>query len=142
MAAALATAFTLAIILFFDWVPTPLNRNIAHSTPRDRLIGDVIHLVTGALVVAANHAHWRWVILAGAIWYTFVLVTAILNWWVPWVTGVARGEITPDQYEREYAANLRVLPRLPRSTLIPDVQHTIIHVAVLITAILNWTSAT
>jgi hypothetical protein len=80
MAAALAIALTVVVILFFDRVPTPLNRNIAFSTRRDRLAGGVVHTLTGAVFVAANLGGWRWVMLAGAIWYSFVLVTCILRW--------------------------------------------------------------
>ena len=96
--AAITTVVAVAIILFFDWVPTPLNRNIAYSSTRARLPGSMIHIVLGAVVVVANLLHWRWVVLAGAIWYTFVLGTAILNWWVPWLTGITRGEISTETY--------------------------------------------
>ena len=68
------------------------------------------------------------------------MVTAVLNWWVPWLSGIAVGEITPGVYQREYARNLTVLPSLGRSVIVPDVQHTLIHVAVLIACAACFTS--
>ncbi len=139
--AAAAVGLAVALILFFDWVHTPLNRNIEGASTRDRLIGDVIHVTIGAVIVTANLLVWRWITIGGAVWYTFVLGTAILNWWVPWLSGFTRGEITPDVYERDYARNLTVLPDLGRSVIVPDVQHALIHLAVLAACIACWVSA-
>ena len=41
--AELAVALAVGLIVFFDWVPTPLNRNIRDAPVRDRLIGDLVH---------------------------------------------------------------------------------------------------
>ena len=48
------------------------------------------------------------------------------------------GRITAEAYEREYAQNVRVLPRLGRSPIVPDVQHTLIHLAVLAAGVSCW----
>jgi hypothetical protein len=133
-----AVVVAVGLIVFFDWVPTPLNRNIRGAAARDRLIGDLVHVPIGVLVVISIQQGWRWVVLAGAIWYSIVLVIGIVNWWVPWLTGVTRGEITEEAYEREYAHNVTVLPRLGRSRIVPDVQHTLIHLAVLAAAVGCW----
>ena len=134
----LAVAVTVGLIVFFDWVPTPLNRNIRAASKRDRLVGNLIHVPIGVLVVTGLQLRWRWVVLAGAIWYSIVLVSAILNWWLPWLTGIVRGEITEESYEREYAQNVTVLPRLGRGPIVPDLQHMLIHLAVLAACILCW----
>lgn len=136
--AELAVALAVGLIVFFDWVPTPLNRNIKKARVRDRLIGDLIHVPAGALVVTALQLSWRWVVLAGAIWYSIVLISGIVNWWIPWLTGVRRGEITEELYERDYANNTTVLPRLGHSPIVPDVQHTLIHLAVLAACLSCW----
>jgi hypothetical protein len=136
--AGLAVALAVGLIVFFDWVPTPLNRNIQGASVRDRLIGDLVHVPVGVLVIIALQQGWRWVVLAGAIWYSIVLIIGIVNWWVPWLTGVRRGEITEEAYEREYARNVTVLPRLGRSPIVPDVQHTLIHLAVLAAGVSCW----
>ena len=67
----LAVAVAVGLIVFFDWVPTPLNRNIRVAAVRDRLIGDLVHGPIGVLVVIAIQQRWRWV----------VLVLGIVNWW-------------------------------------------------------------
>ena len=48
------------------------------------------------------------------------------------------GEITEEAYEREYAHNVTVLPRFGRSPIVPDVQHTLIHLAVLAAGVSCW----
>jgi len=128
------------MLVFFDWVGTPLNRNIGQATVRDRLIGDVIHVPVGLLVLVALHQQRRWVVLAGAIWCSVVLLVGIVNWWVPWLTGVRWREITEETYQREYAGNVTMLPRLTRSSIRPDVQHILIHVAVLAASVTSWVS--
>jgi hypothetical protein len=135
LVAGVVVALTVVIVVFFDWVPTPLNRNIAGVGVPERLPSTLVHAVVGVFLAVAAFLSWRWVVLAGAIWYTVVLIVAVLNWWVPWVTGHARGEISPDDWRTEYSRNVRVLPALRRSTIIPDVQHTLIHVAVLASAV-------
>jgi len=94
------------LLVFPDWVPTPLNRNIRQATVRDRLIRKVIYVPVGLLVLVA--AHQRWVVLAGAIWLSVVLLVGIVNWWV----------------HRQYAGNVTVLPWVTRSSVRPDLQHT------------------
>jgi hypothetical protein len=138
--AAMSAGLATIVIIFFDWVPTPLNRNIVAASARDRRIGGLIHVTAGIVIVAANLLNWRWIVLAGAVWYSFVLVTALLNWWVPWLTGITVGEIKPDVYQQDYARNVRVLPRLGRSPIVPDVQHTLIHLAVLLACVSGWVS--
>ena len=133
-----AVGLAVGLMVFFDWVPTPLNRNINAASVRDRLVGNLIHVPIGALVVTGLQLQWRWVVLAGAIWYSVVLVTAFLNWWLPWLTGITRGEITEESYEREYAQNVTVLPRLGRGPIVPDLQHMLIHLAVLMACVLCW----
>ena len=136
--AELSLALAVGLIVFFDWVPTPLNRNIRGAPVRDRLIGNLIHVPIGVLVVVALNRGWRWVVLAGAIWYSIVLITAIVNWWLPWLAGLRVGEITAEAYEREYADNVTILPRLGRSPIVPDLQHTLIHLAVLAACVSCW----
>jgi hypothetical protein len=128
----------VGLILFFDWVPTTLNRNIASASVRDRLVGDLIHVPIGALVVVALLHQWRWMVFAGAIWFSFVLVMGIVNWWLPWLSGITVGEITVEVYNRQYVDNVRVLPQLGRSPIVPDVQHTLIHLAVLAASLSCW----
>jgi hypothetical protein len=136
--AALAIIVATGMIIFMDWVPTPLNRNIAGMTARERMPSTVIHGSLGVLFVSANLLEWTWVILVGALWYTVVLAQAIRNWWLAYVFEVYSGEITPDEYRLHYAANVRVLPRIGDHPVVPDLQHILIHLSVLAAAVLSW----
>lgn len=138
--AAIAILVMVAVIAFMDWVPTPLNRNIQGMSVRERLPGNLIHSTLGLLFAIANLLVWRWIILLGAVWYCVVLFAAIRNWWIAYFTGVHQGEITPEIYSQHYAQNLRVLPRFRDHPVIPDVQHMLIHLTVLIAVVLSWWS--
>jgi hypothetical protein len=138
--AAAAIALATALIVAMDWLPTPLNRNISGMPASARLPSTAIHGSIGILLVLANLLRWKWVVLAGALWYTLVLVQGIRNWWVAYLLGVHAGEITPEEYRAHYAENVRFLPRIGDHPVIPDVQHTLIHLSVLAASALSWTA--
>jgi hypothetical protein len=69
-----------------------------------------------------------------------VTVAALNNWWVPYFSGAASGEVTPETYEAEYSGNLRLLPPVSDHPVVPDVQHTLIHLGLLTSAVLSWTA--
>jgi hypothetical protein len=138
--AAIAIALETCLIIFMDWVPTPLNRNISGMTTRERIPSSAIHGILGVLFVSANLLQWRWVVLVGALWYTAVLAQAIRNWWLAYLFGIHSGEITPDNYRQHYSQNVRFLPRIANHPVVPDVQHVLIHLAVLGAAVLSWMS--
>ena len=133
-----AVGSTVAVIVFMDWVPTPLNRNIAHTTAAERLPGTLIHGLTGTGVFVAILLGRRWPIVAGAVWYSVVLVSAIANWWVPYLFGVYPGEISLDSYLEEYRDNVTVLPSFRGHPVVPDVQHMLIHAGLLLSCVLSW----
>ena len=134
----LSVATTVVLIVLMDWLPTPLNQNILRTAPAERLPGTLIHASMGVGIFIANLLGRRWLILAGGVWYSIVLVSAILNWWVPYVFGVYPGEIALDTFLQEYSANTTVLPRLFGHPVVPDVQHTLIHLSVLLSCALSW----
>jgi hypothetical protein len=138
--AAAAIALATGLIIVMDWVPTPLNRNISGMTFRERIPSTAIHGLLGVVLVSANLAEWTWAVLAGAVWYSLVLAQGIRNWWVAYLFGIHSGEITPENYRAHYSANLRVLPRIGDHPVVPDVQHTLIHLCLLLAAVLCWRS--
>jgi hypothetical protein len=139
--AALAIGLTVALTVFMDWVPTPLNRDILVTSPRQRLPGTVLHTLLGALFVAANLLEVRLLIGLGAAWYTVALVAAVRTWWQPYITGVTRGELDADTYDRLYARNVRVLPRIRDHAIVPDLQHMLIHATLALATVLSWASS-
>ncbi|NHA66858.1 hypothetical protein [Phycicoccus flavus] len=141
VAAASSVAVTTALILVMDWVPTGLNRNIAGMDVRERIPGSVVHAVTGLAFVTANLLAWWWAAALAGVWYTVVLVQAVRNWWVPYLVGSPYAEVTPEDFRTHYAANPSVLPPVRDHVVVPDVQHLLIHTAVLVTAVLSWLSA-
>lgn len=134
----LSVAVTVVVIVLMDWLPTPLNQNILRTAPAERLPGTLIHASMGVGIFVANLAGRRWLIFAGGVWYSIVLVSAILNWWVPYLFGIYPGEIALDTYLEEYSANLTLLPRLFGNPVVPDVQHSLIHLSVLLSCSLSW----
>lgn len=138
--AAISILAMVVVTVFMDWVPTALNRNIRGMTVRERLRSTIIHSTVGLLLVAANIFGFRWGILLGALWYSIVLLAAIRNWWIPYFFGIHQGEITPELFARHYAQNVIVLPRFNDNPVIPDVQHMLIHLAVVCAAVLSWSS--
>ena len=137
-AAVVSVAATVGVIVFMDWIPTPLNQNILQTAPTQRLPSTLIHASVGAFVLVANAIGRRWLIFAGAVWYSIVLGSAVLNWWVPYVFGIYPGEISIDTFVQEYSQNLRVLPPIPGHPVVPDVQHTLIHLGVLLSCGFSW----
>ena len=137
-AALIAVAATVAFLVVMDWVPTPLNRNIAVSTPAERLPGTLIHGLVGIGVCASLLLGRRRPIFAGAIWYSAVLVSALANWWMPYLLGIYPGEIRPATYQREYGDNLTVLPPILDHPVIPDLQHSLLHLGLLLSCLLCW----
>jgi hypothetical protein len=136
--AAIAIVVETSLIIFMDWVPTSLNRNISGMTSKERIPSSAIHGTLGVLFISANLMHWTWVVLVGAIWYSVVLAQAIRNWWLAYLFGIYSGEITPDTYQQHYSRNVSVLPRVGDHPVVPDVQHMLIHLSVLAAAVLSW----
>ncbi|QZQ55594.1 hypothetical protein KZI27_01610 [Curtobacterium sp. TC1] len=137
-AAVVAIATTTTFMVLMDWLPTPLNRNIDHSAPHDRLPSTVIHGAAGIVMASCVARRSRWPKLAAAVWFSSVTVAALNNWWVPYFSGAASGEVTPETYEAEYSGNLRLLPPVSDHPVVPDVQHTLIHLGLLTSAVLSW----
>lgn len=140
LAAAAAILLMVMIVLVMDWVPTELNRNLRGMSLRERLPSTIIHSTLGLLFAGGNLADIRWLILAGAFWYSVVSVAAVRNWWIPYAFGLHWGEITPEIYRQHYAGNLRVLPRFRNHPVIPDLQHMLIHLSLFTATALSWRS--
>ncbi|KAI8899785.1 hypothetical protein BC833DRAFT_584281 [Globomyces pollinis-pini] len=124
--------------VFFDWIPTKLNRNIETMTVKERLPSTVIHGSLGLFFSIVHALNWKWVVFVGSIWYSFILVMAVINWWIPYFFGIHYGEITVEDYDNHYANNLIILPRIGNNPIVPDVQHTLIHLTVLIAVVCSW----
>jgi hypothetical protein len=130
-AAIAVVALTGAFIVAMDWLPTPLNRNIAHVDAAQRLPGTLIHGLACAAVCLVLARGPRWAQRMAPVWFAAVLASAVLNWWVPYVAGSYPGEIDPRTFTDEYAANLSLLPMWAGHPVVPDVQHTLIHALLL-----------
>jgi hypothetical protein len=135
--AAVVVGLTGAVIVAMDWVPTPLNRNIEHGDAAERIPGTLIHGVACVLACLALARGPRWAQRLVPAWFTLVLASAVLNWWVPYLLGRYPGEIDPQTFEQEYATNLSFLPAVADHPVVPDVQHTLIHALVLASAVLS-----
>ena len=135
------TVLTL-VILAMDWVPTPLNKNIRQMSVSDRLPGTLAHSLMCLAFGVANLFGARWAIAAGGVWFSMVFAVAVLNWWLPYFFGVAKGEITPENFRSRYAANTSILPPIRGRVIIPDLQHILIHTAIVLASLSSWWSFT
>jgi len=138
--AAISIVVMVVVIVFMDWVPTPLNYNIKRMSVRERLPGSLIHSTIGLIFAVLNLLALKWFILVGALWFSVVLFSAIQNWWLAYFGGIYRGEITPEIYAQHYAHNVTILPKFNGNPVVPDVQHMLIHLAVLSASLLSWVS--
>ena len=138
--AAFSIVVMVVVIVWMDWVPTALNRNIQRMSVGERLPGTVIHSFVGVLFALLNIFIFKWGVLVGALWFSVVLFTAIRNWWFAYLGGIYWGEINPKVYAHYYAENVTLLPRFKQRPVIPDVQHMLIHATVLAAVVLSWAS--
>ncbi|KAF0689013.1 Aste57867_19489 [Aphanomyces stellatus] len=137
-AAAASIVFTTALTLAFDWIPTSLNRNILYSSTQDRLLSSLVHGTLGVILATSLFFHLHWAALISATWFTIILVSAAVNWWLPYVFGVYWGEITVETYMIEFSDNLTLLAPLHKdNVIVPDVQHTLLHTS----AVLSLTTS-
>jgi hypothetical protein len=139
--AAIAIGLATASIMVMDWVPGPLNRNIAFSAARERLPGSLIHVTIGVVLAPACWIGFEPTLVVAAIWYGIVLTLAVRNWWVPYFLDRYPGEITPEVYATQYRRNLVVLPAFRGYPVIPDVQHMVIHALIASASILSLVAA-
>jgi hypothetical protein len=70
-------ALTGAVIVAMDWVPTPLNRNIAHTPPAERIPGTLVHGVACVLACLALARGPRWA--QHTLIHALVLASAALS---------------------------------------------------------------
>lgn len=137
VAAIVVVALTGVVIVAMDWIPTPLNRNIGCVDAAQRIPGTLIHGTACVLAGLALARGPRWARLVVPAWFALVLTSAVLNWWVPYLAGVYPGEIDPRIFAREYADNLSFLPTWAGHPVVPDAQHTLIHVLLLLSVALS-----
>lgn len=79
--------------------------------------------------------------VSGIIW-TLILVGAVLNWWIPYVTGheiynMSNNETWVQMYERIFSKTTQILPAI-RHNPRPNLEHVILHVLILCTSISLW----
>lgn len=79
--------------------------------------------------------------VGGAIW-TLVIVGAILNWWLPYLTGIAvykmpNNETWSQVYERIFSKTITILPRIKNNPR-PNLEHMILHILILSSAIVSF----
>jgi hypothetical protein len=132
LASILAISATTLSIVMMDWLETPLNQNIKYQKPTERLPSTVIHTSVGLLSIFFSYRQEKFLVLFSAVWYSFILLSAIRNWWIPYIYGIVDGEISVEEYKEIYSKNYTILPSLGHP-IIPDVQHMYIHLGLLLT---------
>ena len=128
----------VSLLIFFDWVPTSLKRNILLISPKDRLPNTLIHGILGIIFFLGQFYHIFVLQILCALWYSILLATVITNWWIPYLLNRHPGTISPDVFRELYSKNLTILPNIRNHPIVPGLQHILIHVSILLTVIESW----
>ncbi len=82
----------------------------------------------------------RWLMVCGAIWFSILLLLEINNWWVPYLFGIFKNEVSKGLFQEHYAKNYSFLPPIKDHVVIPDAQHVVMETMTLAVIILSWTT--
>ncbi len=82
--------------------------------------------------------------VGGFVW-TLIMVGAILNWWLPYMTGREFYKMSNDEtwvqiYERIFSETIHILPHIKNNPR-PNLEHIILHLLILGSSILSWVYA-
>ncbi|ANY69022.1 hypothetical protein BBD42_22950 [Paenibacillus sp. BIHB 4019] len=123
----------------FDFYPF---NGIRHYSAKERRNEALINGIVMAVPVMLTFARTPlWIGIGGLIW-TLVLVGAILNWWLPYVSGVTvykmpNNETWQQVYDRIFSKTIILLPSIKNNPR-PNLEHIILHVLILSSAITAW----
>ncbi len=138
---AIAILIHCAYILAMDWIHLPgWNDNITLDALRPRAISSLWHGTMGLLFAMAQLSSILWLRICGAVWFSILLLLEINNWWVPYLLGIFKSEISKEIFRKHYASNYTFLPPRKDHTIIPDAQHVVMQMMTLLVAALSWVS--
>jgi len=124
-----------AYIVGMDWLPLGRWNGEAKVVPAElRVKSSLWHGSLAVLFVTALVLRIRWLVGVGAVWYLLLFAIEMNNWWVPYLFGVNRGEVTPE-LQRAHAGNIRFLPRIKDRPVIPDAQHVLMQIITILTVV-------
>jgi hypothetical protein len=127
-------------IVGMDWLPLGRWNGEARVVPAKlRAKSSLWHGSLAVLFLIAFVLRVRWLIGVGAIWYLLLLAIELNNWWVPYLFGVNRGEVTPEM-QKAHANNIRFLPRIKDRPAIPDAQHVLMQLITISTVVVMTVS--
>lgn len=127
------------ITTLFDFFPF---NGVRHYTINERqkeaLINGIIMIIAIIFSALSNLIP---LFIAPLIW-TIILVGAIFNWWVPYLTGkeiikFSQNETWFDIYDRNFKDTILIMPKIKNHPR-PNLEHVILHTFILISACCTW----
>jgi|GEM_PF-1565976 len=113
-----------------------------HYSVRERRIEAFVNGIIMCIAIVLSITQTPlWIGISGVIW-TIIMVGAVLNWWIPYLTGreiypMSSTETWEQMYERIFANTMQVLPVI-RNHPRPNLEHVILHVLISSAAISLW----
>lgn len=122
----------------------PFN-GVRHYSVKERRNEALINGIIMVIPIMLTFTRLPILIGIGGLLWTLVVVGAILSWWLPYFTGVAvykmpNNETWPQVYERIFSKTITILPRIKNNPR-PNLEHMILHVLILSSAITMWAYA-
>jgi len=113
-----------------------------HYVVKERRIEALVNgIIMGIAIVLSITQIPLWIGISGVIW-TLIMVGAVLNWWIPYLTGrevyqMSSTETWGQMYERIFANTMQILPAI-RNYPRPNLEHVILHVLIISSVISLW----
>ncbi|WP_433044369.1 hypothetical protein [Dactylosporangium sp. CS-033363] len=127
IAVAVPVAWLLWLVVT-EWVPMfPLN-DLRAGNRRDRVLAACVNYPFPLLIAAGVALHRPWSLAVALVLCALCVAGHVRAWWVPYFGRATRGQ--REQYQREYARTLKILPAAGRAVVI-DVQHMVVGVLTL-----------
>lgn len=135
--------FILGIVLFivlfiYFEVTTLINlypwNDLSKYTKKEKVIEAVVNglfICTGLVLFISTI---KWLMIMSVIAMFIHLLSQLLTWWLPYLTGKHLKQFPKSLYETHFTNTIKVLPRI-KDHIIPDAQHNVLQFLTLVTFI-------
>lgn len=126
----------------FDFFPF---NGIRHYSAAERRKEALVNGVMMAIPILLTLTRMPVLIGISGVMWTLILIGAILNWWLPYLTGrtvynMPNNETWSQVHERIFSKTITILPHIKNNPR-PNLEHMILHALILSSAIVAWVYA-
>ena len=130
MAAILAYVAQLAMYghhLVTEWIDLALYNHVRGVTLGQHVASTIVAGLPAATGTIALATGLRWLAIVSTIAWGVLLLTEVLNWWVPYLFARYPWEVNPDSYAKwGLDKTHKLLPPFRGHPVVPDTQHLIV----------------